>query len=67
MSEIKDYDKLNKSLEGIRKSSLEMLDLFTQNENTSNLRKKIIKCNEGSELLEYTTLILNNLNKNIDK
>ena len=67
MSEVKDYDKLNKALEDNRKISLEMLDLFTQNENTSNLRKKIIECNEDSELLEYTTLILNNLNRNMEK
>jgi len=41
--------------------------MFIQNENTTNLRKRIIECNEGSELLEYTTSILNDLNKNIDK
>ena len=64
MAEIKDYDKLHKVLEGIRKSSLEMLNLFTQNENIVYLRKKIIECNEGTELIKYTTLILENLNKN---
>jgi len=64
MTEIKDYDKLYKALEGIRKSSLEMLNLFTQNENIVYLRKKIIECNEGTELIKYTTLILENLNKN---
>ncbi len=39
---IKDRDKLNKVLEDIRKNTLNLLDIFEQNENTSNLRKKII-------------------------
>lgn len=59
MAEIKDYDKLYKSLESIRINTLKMLDAFVQDERVEYLRKKIIECNEGAELLEHVTKVLN--------
>lgn len=49
----------------MRTNTLNLLDIFVQDENTETLKRKILECDDATKLLEYTTLILNVLNRSI--
>lgn len=65
MSEIKDYNKLQEELQHFRIITLKLLDIFVEDENTKKLRKNIVECDDAVKLVEYSTLIVNALNRNI--
>ncbi len=57
MTEVKDYNKLYKELY-IRTHTLEILNHLPQDELTERLRKDLIDCKDGDQLIELSTEVL---------
>ena len=58
MTEIKDYDKLNKALNSIRGKVLEILENLPQDKSTKELRKKLLECKNSVKLIDYSNIVL---------
>ncbi len=58
MTEVKDYNKLYKELNNIRTHTLEILNHLPQDELTERLRKDLIDCKDGDQLIELSTEVL---------
>ncbi len=57
MTEV-NYNKLHKELNNIRTRTLEILNHLPQDELTERLRKDLIDCKDGDQLIELSTEVL---------